>query len=277
MFQPKVSVLIATYNRPNLISRALKSVLDQSFTDLEIVVVDDSEDNRTAEVMKDWVKRDRHITYLKPGHIGRIAIVSNIGLREAKGEYVAILDDDDYWADPRKLEKQVKFLNENPAYVGCGGGFIVVDERGGKEQGRFLKPQNDQDIRRRALLANPMVNSTAMFRRSIALKAGGYDETILEFADWDFWLKMGLAGKLYNFPEYFIYYLMWDRGSSFSKQKGTAISAVRIVKRYKSNYPNSFWAIMLAYLYRFYTKLPDPIKRFLNPLLSRLKKTVFAA
>ena len=274
MSQPKVSVLIATYNRPHLLEKAIESVFDQTSGDWEIVVVDDSTNDETERAMKDWLKRDPRIKYFKPGHAGRIAIVSNVGLREAKGEYVAILDDDDYWADQKKLEKQVKFLDENPSYVGCGGGFIVVDERG-RETGRFLKPSSDGDIRKRALLANPMVNSTTMFRRDTALKLGGYDETMLEFADWDFWLKMALAGKLHNFPEHLTYYLMWDKGSSFSKQQGTAVSGLRITRRYRKDYPSPLMGIFLAYIYYVYTRLPNALKNILNPILSRLKKSIF--
>jgi len=250
-------------------------VLEQSFGDFEIIVVDDSTNDETKEVMEEWLKRDKRIRYFKPGHAGRIAIVSNIGLRECRGAYVAILDDDDYWTDKEKLAKQAGFLDDNPAYVGCGGGLVVIDERG-KERGRFLKPATDENIRKRALIANPMANSTTLFPRETALKIRGYDETMLEFADWDFWLKMGLQGKLRNFPEYFASYRMWERGNSFSKQHGAAVSGLRIVRRYRGRYPGFLLAIFVAWTYYAYAHFPDAVKRFANPVLSRLKKALFA-
>lgn len=130
MPNPKVSVLIATYNRANLISRAIQSVLEQTLKDLEVIVADDGSTDNVAEVVKEWQARDSRIKYTRSEHVGRISKISNFGLREAKGEYIAILDDDDYWATPDKLKKQAEFLDKNSEYVGCGGGYIVIDENG---------------------------------------------------------------------------------------------------------------------------------------------------
>ena len=272
---PKVSVLIVTWNRAQLIGRAIESVIEQTFRDWEIIVVDDGSTDATQGIVKEWAKKETRIRYFRREHIGRIAVVSNFGLKQARGEYIAILDDDDSWADPEKLKKQVEFLDKNPEYVGCGGGFIVID-KDGREGGRFFKPERDEDIKKRALIANPMVNSTSLFRRKTAEKIGFYDETLPEFADWDFWLKMGLAGKLRNFQEYFAYYLMWGRGSSFSKQEGTTYSALKIVRRYKNKYPNYNPALFLAFTYYLYSHLPYILRRFTNPILSKLKKNFFS-
>lgn len=275
MAKPGVSVLIATYNRANLIGRAIKSVCDQTFEDWELIVADDGSTDDTPNVVKEWQKRDKRIKYFKSEHTGRIARISNLGLREATGEYIAILDDDDYWAAPDKLKNQAEFLDKNLDYIGCGGGYIVIDENG-KENGRFLKPENDMEIRQAALLANPMANLTTIFRRSAAEKFGYYDESMTQFADWDFWLKIGLMGKLYNFQKYFAYYQMWGSGSSFRNQKANAASALRIVSRYKNKYPGSLKAFCLAYLYSVYAHLPMSIKKQLNPTMSRLKKFIFS-
>jgi len=121
-----------------------------------------------------------------------------------------------------------------------------------------------------------MANSTTLFRRATAERLGNYDETMLQFADWDFWLKMGLAGKLYNFPEHFAAYRMWEGGMSFAKQRENARSAFRIVRRYTGRYPRTALGCLSAVAYATYAYLPAFIKRFLNPALSRLKKFLFA-
>src|SRR3989344_5001552 len=97
-----------------------------------------------------------------------------------------------------------------------------------------------------------------------------------QFADWDFWLKMGLIGKLYNFPLYFLSYRMWEQGMSFAKQKVNARCAVRIAKRYAHMYPNRFSSLAFAYGYVLYTYVPESVRRFFNPLLSKAKKTFFS-
>lgn len=274
--QPKVTVLIATFNRSQFVGRAIQSVQSQTLKDLEIIIADDGSTDNTEEIVASLSAQDGRVKYLKGPHFGRIAKISNFGLREAKGEYVAILDDDDVWMDSKKLEKQVRFLDENSDYVGCAGGFIVVDKEG-REKLRALKPEKDVDIKRNALVANPIVNATAVFRLEAGKKVDFYDETMLQFADWDFWLKIGLRGKLYNFQEYFIKYQMWEGGMSFSKQKEAASSGLRIVNRYKNLYPQYPKALLLSSAYYLYSRLPDFIKKNLNPILSRLKKTTFSS
>jgi glycosyltransferase involved in cell wall biosynthesis len=275
MQTPIVTVLIATYNRSHLLKNAIQSVIDQSYSEWELLLVCDSDSDGTRAVAEAWMKQDRRIVYHEIPRVGRIGPVSNYGLASARGKYVAILDDDDWWADKDKLSKQVRFLDEHLEYVGCGGGYIVVNENG-VEQKRILKPQTDIAIRRNALVANPMANSTALFRRDVAAGVHNYDESLREFADWDFWLKMGLSGKLYNFPEYFLYYRMWPGGASFARQRGAAEAALVIVRRYRGKYPRFGHAMLSAYTYNLYARLPDSVKRVLNVPMSLLKKLIFS-
>ncbi|OGZ00128.1 MAG: hypothetical protein A2945_00350 [Candidatus Liptonbacteria bacterium RIFCSPLOWO2_01_FULL_52_25] len=266
---------MTTWNRPQFLGQAIESIRAQTFGDWELIIADDGSTDNTREIVAEWMKKDSRIKYVNPGHLGRIAKISNIGLREAKGEYIAILDDDDWWADPEKLKKQVGFLDKNRDHVGCGGGYFVIDKEG-NTTAKILKPEKDADIRKVMLFANPMANSSTLFRHSVAEKLGYYDETMLQFADWDFWLKMGLEGKIYNFPEYFLSYRMWGGGMSFSKQKECAQSAVRLVGRYQNKYPGHWFALFAAYAYVAYANFPPGVRQFLNPILSRLKKALFS-
>ncbi|MDE2100206.1 MAG: glycosyltransferase family 2 protein [Patescibacteria group bacterium] len=271
---PKVSVLIATHNRSRFLSRAVESVLSQSFKDLEVIISDCRSTDDTAEVARNFEKKDSRVHYFQGEPTKRIAATSNFGLKHARGQYVAILDDDDLWTDSEKIKKQVEFLDENPEYVACGGGMVAVDKNG-KEMFKFLKPLSDKDIKSRALFANPMANSTTLFRMDAAKKVGLYDESLLQFADWDFWLKIGKAGKLSNFPEYFTNYTIWEKGQSFAKQRENAVSAVVIVLRYKRYYKGFIGALTLALLYLGYAYLPSWLRSWINPTLTRLKKTIF--
>ncbi|MBI2623065.1 MAG: glycosyltransferase family 2 protein [Candidatus Liptonbacteria bacterium] len=275
MASPKVTIIIATYNRTQYLGRAIESAQAQTLKDWEMIAVEDGSPDNTREVVAGYAARDPRVRCLSIPRAGRIAIVSNAALREARGEYIAILDDDDWWLDPKKLEKQAAFLNTHPDYVGCGGGIVTVNPEG-KETGRVLKPETNERIRACALYANPMANLTTMFRRSAAEKVGRYDETMLQFADWDFWLKMGLEGKLYNFPEYFAAYRMWERGASFSKQREIRICTWRIIHRYRGTYPGFARAVAFAVSYSIYSCLPQGLKKVLNAPLSRLKKALFS-
>jgi glycosyltransferase involved in cell wall biosynthesis len=265
-----------TYNRPQLIGRAIESVIEQDFTDWELLVVQDGINEFTTRTMTKWTQCDPRIRYLRRDKGGNIADATNYGLAQARGEYVAILDDDDYWARADKLSRQVRFLDEHPDHVGCGGGVIVVD-REGCEQMRYLKPERDEEIHKRALSANPLVHGTGVYRIEALRQCGLYDARLEGFQDWDVWLKLGQKGKLYNFPDYLLAYRIWHGSGSFHSSKGNTRSAIRIVKRHRGKYPGFLQGLMLAYLYHFYNHLPDALRRATYSFLSRAKKSLFSS
>lgn len=273
---PKVSVLMLTMDRYQTIGRAIESVLAQSLEDWELIVVQDGNNQAVSSVIQEWEARDSRIRHVQRFKHGNIAEANNYGLRRTKGEFIAILDDDDYWSDPVKLERQVEFLESNPEYVGCGGGAVCIDTKG-QETLRYIKPQEHEEIIGRALLANPMVHSTVLYRRSAAQQVGFYDESLAGFQDWDLFLKLGTVGKLYNFPEYFLAYQIWEGGGSFQSQKKNTQSALRIVRRHGDSYKGYLVALTMAYFYYWYAHMPVWVKRATFGFLSRTKKLIFSS
>lgn len=272
---PRVSVLMLTCNRPQFLSRAIQSVIDQDFEDWELIVVHDGPTDETARIMRTWEEQDSRIRYFRRDQRGNIANACNYGISCARGEYIAILDDDDYWTTKDKLAKQVAFLDGNPDYAGCGGGMTVIDG-GGNDLMSYLKPELDSDIKSNALCANPMTHSTTVFRRSSGKAIGFYDESLAGFQDWDLWLRLGLVGKLYNFPEIFTRYTLWSGGGSFQQQRRNALSALQIVVRHRSKYAGFTSAFSLVVLHFVYAHLPAAVRKSSFSFLSRLKKTLFA-
>lgn len=264
-----------TFNRAEWIGRAIESIREQKFQSWELIVVHDGPNEVIPKLMNEWVARDARIRYFRRIEPGNIAEATNYGLAQARGEYIAILDDDDRWAQPEKLEKQVRFLDENKDYVVCGGGVIVVDPQGNQTL-KYFKPEKDDEIKRFALLANPIAHSTAMYRREAVLQIGGYDETLPGFQDWDVWLKLGKLGKLYNFQEYFLHYSIWEGGGSFQQQKKNTHSALRIVWRHRAKYRGFVPAFGMAFAYHAYAHLPVAVKKASFSYLSRLKKNLFS-
>ena len=270
---PKVSIILSTYNRAHLISGAIEGVLEQNFSDWELIIVDDASTDNTEEIIKQWTSIDK-ITYSKAKQNMGIARNSNRGLRLAKGEYIAIIDDDDRWIDKDKLAKQVEFLDKNPDYVGVGGGVVVVDQNG-REKFRYIKPKTDEQIRKKMLFDSPLANSTTVFRRSAAEKVGLYDESLYYSADRDFFLKLGLVGKLCNMPEYFVAYMMAGQNTSIVKMREHLKSSLMVMKRYKNNYSHYGSALMVNRLQYLYSFSPNFLKSFLHTFLARLKRMIF--
>jgi len=271
----QVSVLTLTRNRPQFLGRAIQSILGQTLEDWELIVVHDGPDKQTAALMEQWVERDRRIRYFHRDSGGNIANACNYGLARARGEYVAILDDDDFWVAADKLAKQVAFLNSHPDYAGCGGGMTVIDEAENVLMS-YLKPEQDDEIRARALWANPMTHSTSMFRRSLGEGFGYYDESLAGYQDWDIWLRFGRLGKLYNFPEVFTRYTIWSSGGSFQQQRKNALSALKIVFRHRIEYRGFTGAVALALMHLAYAHLPAGIRKSTFSFLSQRKKAIFA-
>src|SRR3990170_2838516 len=108
LFMPKVSVIIPTYNREKYIVETLQSVFAQTFTDYEVIVIDDGSTDNTADVLRPYLDR---IVYIRKPNGGQ-GSARNVGIKVAKGEYIAFLDSDDLWM-PEKLELQVKYLDNN--------------------------------------------------------------------------------------------------------------------------------------------------------------------
>ncbi|MGB9592367.1 MAG: glycosyltransferase family 2 protein, partial [Candidatus Kryptoniota bacterium] len=112
-----MSVIIPTYNRADLLPRAIRSVLAQTFTDFELIVVDDGSIDNTREVVDKFTHLDARVKYIWEPNSGRPAVPKNKGIENASGEYIAFLDHDDEWL-PAKLEKQLILFNNIPGNVG---------------------------------------------------------------------------------------------------------------------------------------------------------------
>ncbi|MFA5023121.1 MAG: glycosyltransferase family 2 protein, partial [Candidatus Paceibacterota bacterium] len=127
--RPKVSINIATYNRGHFLPMAIESILKQSFTNWEIIIVDDGSTDNTAQVIEKYLI-DPRIHYFKNDQNLGICATRNRALQESAGEYLAVLDSHDFWADSDKLKKQVEFLDQEAGQVAIGTGVIVSNKDG---------------------------------------------------------------------------------------------------------------------------------------------------
>lgn len=270
---PKISILLATCDRAHFLDRTIKSIREQTLSDWELVVADDGSRDGTPEVVAEWRRKEPRIVYVRNERNIGISKNYNTGFRVMRGEYAAMIDDDDPWTVKDKLAKQVEFLDDNPEYAGCGGGVIVVDGAG-RELYRYLKPRTDPEIRRYMLFSNPMANSTTMFRLSAAREVGLYDEASRYAGDRDFWMKMGLKGKLYNFPEYFSYYTMTGRNTSIAHIRPHLKASFDFMRRYRGKYPHYWPAFLFNLAQYWYSFLPAFIRSAVHRSLARLKRRV---
>ncbi len=172
---PKVSVIIPTFNRPELLLRAARSVLAQTFQDFEVIVVDDGDKVRAEDIVHEL--NDDRIRYIKnePPKRGGGA-TRNVGIKASTGEYIAFLDDDDAWL-PEKLKKQVSALEVASPDVGFCFSAVVNDLGNEKRTTTVLAGVHDyRDIALRRF--NGFLTVTLIFRRAALLGVGVFDENI---------------------------------------------------------------------------------------------------
>lgn len=193
----RVSVIIPAYNRANLIGETIQSVLDQTFTDFEIIVVDDGSTDNTREVIDSF--KDPRISYKYQENRG-VAAARNTGIRFSGGEYIAFLDSDDLWL-PQNLELKVKLLDACPDTALVFSDYYAFDGDTGATVGthwqnrpyRYLL-ESEERIRRPFKATLPFVtlmNPVAVMVRSYVFNEVGYfDESLRGTDDWDMWIRI---------------------------------------------------------------------------------------
>jgi glycosyltransferase involved in cell wall biosynthesis len=238
--RPRVSINIATYNREAFLAQAIESVLNQSFTDWEIIIVDDGSTDNTREVVERYLVNPK-IHYLKNDQNLGICATRNRALNESAGEYVAILDSDDVWSDPNKLQNQVDLLDQHPDHVLVGTGVVVVN-KSNQEIKRYLNLEKDTQLRARILAQNPFAHSSVLYRRETALSLNGYPQGLNGIEDYDLWLRLGQKGKLHNLPSYSLNYRQHGTGISTTDRLRLMQENLNLVKKYREFYPGFLYA-----------------------------------
>lgn len=180
---PRVTVIIPTYNRRDLIREAIASVVAQSYADLEVIVVDDGSDDGTAEVVQQFTG----VQYVYQANRG-VSAARNVGVARARGELIAFLDSDDLW-QPDKLARQVALFEQQPDVHVCQTDEIWL-RNGVRVNSHHKHRKTGGDIFARSLALCVVSPSAVMMRRALFERLGGFDETLPACEDYDLWLRI---------------------------------------------------------------------------------------
>jgi glycosyltransferase involved in cell wall biosynthesis len=206
---PRVSVIITTYNRCELLKRALNSVLDQTYSNFECIVVDDASTDETSQVVAEF--NDDRIIYIKHKENKHLSAARNTGIHASNGEFIAFLDDDDEWY-PRKLEKQVKLLKDSENEVGLVYCWMNYYKNSG-EKVNERHPNLRGHIFSQVLVSQPLGNgSTYLIRRKAINHTGYFDESLKRGIDGDYIRRLCYKYKVDYVPEVLIKYYV-DHGN----------------------------------------------------------------
>ncbi|MEI7497655.1 MAG: glycosyltransferase [Candidatus Falkowbacteria bacterium] len=190
-----ISIILPTYNRANILPNAIKSVIAQTYSDWELIIVDDGSTDNTREIVNGFLT-DSRISFVNQENFGPI-VARNNGVKMAKGNWLAFLDSDDIWLS-EKLSKQITLAQTFAYPVMIIGNYVYIDELGQK-QGEFFSQKTTPHSGRvlaQLLRDNFILTSSVLVLKKYFEKVGGFDEqlnlTIGE--DYELWLR--LAGEL---------------------------------------------------------------------------------
>lgn len=192
---PLVSFLITVYNGESHIADTIRSIQNQDYSPIEIVVIDDGSTDDTKDILQDLAYLDSRVRPFFPGKLGRGGAL-NYGLKKSEGKFIAINDADDLSMSDR-ASLQVDFLTKNQDYGMVGSNFTILNSEEATET-IVRKPEGNKAIRDFITLGQPFQHSTVMFRKSMLLSLGGYATNINLLFDREIFIRVLRRSKGYN-------------------------------------------------------------------------------
>ena len=198
---PKVSILMPVYNAERYLAQAIDSIINQSFTDWELIIINDGSTDQSKSIIESY--NDPRIKHYENEANLKLIKTLNKGIGLCTGEYIARMDSDDI-SQPERLQIQVDFLDKHPSYVMCGTTARVVDN-GGKKIGEIRNLKRNNFLQINLLFSNPFVHPSVVIRRK-ALENNHYDEYFKHIEDYELWCRVALEGKIANICKDLILY-----------------------------------------------------------------------
>jgi glycosyltransferase involved in cell wall biosynthesis len=205
MNQPLISAVITTHDRLQLLKRAIESVQNQTYKNIELIVVDDWSSDGTKEFCE---SQNLKYIYIPPEESKGGNHARNLGIKNAIGEYIAFLDDDDYWF-PEKTQKQVDLLLQNKAcgFVFCGRRFEKIQSNGSTFEFNYLpKSQYSGDLSKVILQAIVTSTSAIMVSRQLLNKVGLFDEALKFWQEYELTIRLAQVTPFYYVNEPLVVY-----------------------------------------------------------------------
>jgi glycosyltransferase involved in cell wall biosynthesis len=232
--EPLVSVVIAAYNMAAYLPLAVKSVLEQVYRNIEVIIIDDGSTDGTREAVRPYLN-DPRVRYLFQENKGQAA-AKNYGIRESRGEYVAFLDGDDMWA-PEKLDVQIPLFSKSEA-VGVVYSRVLYIDKTGKE----LTVADNELFRGRVsgplLIRNFIGFGTCVVKKECFDRFGGFKEHVRMGIDYDLWLRFSTQYEFDYVDCPLLYYRLWA-GQMSKNCKARYLSGIETMKNFLLEFPGA--------------------------------------
>lgn len=230
--KPLVSVVIPAYNAEAYIAEAIESVLNQTYPNFELIIIDDKSPDQTLMIAKSYESKDSRVKVIENEKNVGVGGNRNRGIAEAGGEYICWLDSDDI-SLPDRVEKQVEYLENHPA-VGVVGGFITFfDENGVKATRRYA--ENDKELRAKVFRYNPVAQPASMVRKKCYEIVGLFNPELRVDEDLEMLFRIGEKFEFANLQQVVLKYRQSDTSLTAANLRKMELGALSLRKKYKKS------------------------------------------
>jgi len=228
-------VVMPVYNAEAFLSEAVESILGQTFTDFEFIVVDDASTDDSSKILQEYQQLDKRLVLLSNKDNFGIAETRTKGTKQAQGKYIAVADADDI-SVPTRFAKQFDYL-ESHAECGVVGGFLeLFDSDTGRTIGVRKYYQDDASLRKRVFLYSPVAQPVSMIRKEVFENLGYYDPQFPPAEDLDLWFRIGTRYKFANIQEILLKYRVNQQSATVSDIRKMEAKSLEIRKKYSHGY-----------------------------------------
>jgi glycosyltransferase involved in cell wall biosynthesis len=235
---PLVSVIMPYHNAAKYLKKSIESILSQSFENFELILVNDGSTDYSNQIAEEFLKLDPRIMHFS--HKTNLGVTQSLkkGLAVSSGKYIARMDADDI-ANQQRFEKQVRFMEANPAVIVCGSNILLIDEND-KIIGQRIYPIQNQDIKRQMWIKNVFAHSAVMIQREV-LEAHGinYENKFPRAEDYHLWFELLPYGSFANLDETLLKYRLSSQSIKSVFSKLMLKDTLRLKNYYRLKYGNA--------------------------------------
>lgn len=267
--KPLVSVLMPAYNASQFIDEAIKSILDQSYTNFELIILDDCSTDNTLEIISNYAKQDYRVKVYHNETNQKIVRSRNRLFELAKGEFYVIHDADDISVISR-IEDQLELMLADNMIGVCGGFLQSFNAERNLDIRKY--ETDDLEIRKRIFKSSPLAQPSCMIRKEAIDQCGMYSEDFPVAEDIELWYRIGLKYKFANVPKILLYYREQENNATHKKMKSILHYTLKARKKYKNEDAYNFtFSDALAYFATWFMQiLPTKLVIFLFKFLRKL-------
>ena len=212
---PLVSIIIPVHNGEKYLKESIESCLNQDYSPLEIIVVDDKSEDNTLEILSEYQKKSNILKVISVEKQNGLGNVINIGVKNSNGKYIARMDADDIMC-PDRIKKQAEYMEKNPNCVAVGGQIDIIDEKS-NNIGHREYALEDSRLKRNRFLFQPFAHPAVTLRKTAVESVGLYPENMWKVEDVKFFFLLSQKGEFHNLEDTVLKYRMTFDTQSQSK------------------------------------------------------------